>query len=349
MINLNMYNNKQFEQSKLNLLLFMMLIFSTLITINSTSWMSAWMGMEINMMTFIPMLMMKTKLLKSANSMMMYFMVQASSSSILLFMIMMSKLQMNFLKINFLNFFIQLCLLMKLGAAPLHWWTPKIINFMNWKNCFMLLTWQKLAPLFLISMTKTSSLIYYSILMSTIIGAILGINQTSLKLMMTYSSINHISWMMMSMLINFKTFIFYFIIYMMTIFFICLMLNNLNINYLNQLFKNNNLIIFKKVNVMFMFLSMGGIPPMLGFLPKFKILMNMMENKLIMESLIFIMFSLITLSYYMNPVISMMMIIKMNNKWNLFKYNLLKSMLMIMLMYFMMSLTMTLPMTFLMN
>nr|UYK52092.1 NADH dehydrogenase subunit 2 [Leptocimbex sp. CSCS-Hym-MC0166] len=344
-----LYNNKQFKQSNLNFMLIILLIFSTLITMNSTSWISAWMGMEINMMTFIPMLMMKTKFIKSSNSMMTYFMIQASSSSILLFMILMNKLEINFYKINLLIFFIQISLLMKLGAAPLHWWIPKIINFMNWKNCFILLTWQKLAPLFLIYLTKSSSIIYYSIITSMTIGAIMGLNQTSLKLLITYSSINHISWMLMSLLINFMMFIFYFIIYMMTIFFICLMFNNLNIDFLNQLFKNNNINIFKKINVMLMFLSMGGIPPMVGFLPKFKILMSMMENKLIMESMIFIMFSLITLLYYMSPLISMLMIIKMNNKWNLLKFNMLKYMLMLMMMYFMMSMLMILPLTFMMN
>nr|YP_010547192.1 NADH dehydrogenase subunit 2 [Leptocimbex linealis]UYK52105.1 NADH dehydrogenase subunit 2 [Leptocimbex linealis] len=343
----NIIFNKQFKQSNLDLMLIIMLIFSTLITINSTSWISAWMGMEVNMMAFIPMLMTKTN--KSSNSMMSYFMIQASSSSILLFMIMMNKLEINSYKINLFNYFIQISLLMKLGAAPFHWWMPKIINLMNWKNCFILLTWQKLAPLYLVYLTKSSSLIYFSIIMSMMIGAILGLNQTSLKLLITYSSINHISWMLMSLLIDIKMFIFYFIIYMTTIFFICMMFNNLNIDFLNQLFKNNNINIFTKINVMLMFLSMGGIPPMVGFLPKFKILMIMMENELILESMIFIVFSLITLLYYMSPLISMLLIIKMNNKWNLLKFNTLKFTMIMLMMYLTMSMLMILPLMFMMN
>nr|QSZ78289.1 NADH dehydrogenase subunit 2 [Leptocimbex yanniae] len=347
-MNNNIMYNKQFKQSNLNIMLSTMLIFSTLITINSTSWISAWMGMEINMMAFIPMMVM-TKINKSSNSMMSYFMIQASSSSILLFMIMMNKLEININKTNLLILFIQISLLMKLGAAPFHWWMPKIIYFMNWKNCFILLTWQKLAPLFLIYLTKSSWLIYYSIILSTIVGAIMGLNQTSLKLLIAYSSINHISWMLMSLLINIMVFIFYFIVYLVTIFFICLMFNNLNIDFLNQLFKNNNINIFKKINIMLLFLSMGGIPPMVGFLPKFKILMIMMENKLILESMIFITFSLITLTYYMSPLISTLMIIKMNNKWNLLKFNLLKNSSMLLMMYLIMSMLMIMPLMFMTN
>nr|YP_010528162.1 NADH dehydrogenase subunit 2 [Pseudoclavellaria amerinae]UXW64316.1 NADH dehydrogenase subunit 2 [Pseudoclavellaria amerinae] len=340
-------NKSQIKQPKLNFMLMIMLIISTMITINSTSWISAWMGMEMNLMSFIPMMLTKNKIFKSSNSMMSYFMIQSSSSSILLLMIMMNKLEMNFFKINMLILFLQLSLLMKLGAAPFHWWTPKIINYLNWKNCFILLTWQKLAPFMMISMTKMSNLIYYSIITSSIIGAILGINQTSLKLMILYSSINHISWMMMSMMINMLMFMFYFIIYTISIMIICMMLNNLNLNFLNQLLKNNSLNMFNKINVMMMFLSMAGIPPMIGFLPKFKILMLMMNNKLMMESMIFILFSLITFLFYMYPLMSMMLFNKMNSKWNMMKFNLLKNNMLMILTNLTMSLMMIMPLLYL--
>nr|YP_009918929.1 NADH dehydrogenase subunit 2 [Praia tianmunica]QMJ96281.1 NADH dehydrogenase subunit 2 [Praia tianmunica] len=335
----------QFEQSMLTMILLMTLISSTMVTINSTSWISAWMGMEINLMSFIPLMMMKNKLMKSANLMMTYFMVQASSSCILMFMVMMFKMETMFLKLNMTTILIQLSLLMKMGAAPFHWWTPKIIKSMNWKNCFILMTWQKLAPLMMIAMTMTSWLIYYSIILSTIIGAVMGLNQTSLKLIIAYSSINHISWMMMALMMSLNFFMFYFIIYSVTILIMSLMLNNMNINYLNQLFKNNNNNMFNKMSVMSMMLSMGGIPPFIGFLPKLMILMLMMKNKLILESMIFIFFSLITLTYYLNPLISTLMNSKMSSKWILFKSNFMKNLFYILMMNFIMMMMMILPLS----
>nr|YP_010547166.1 NADH dehydrogenase subunit 2 [Abia berezowskii]UYK52053.1 NADH dehydrogenase subunit 2 [Abia berezowskii] len=328
---MKIFNFKYMEYSKLNFLLLIMMMMSTTITVTSTSWISAWMGMEINLMTFIPLMMMKNKLFKSSNSMMTYFMIQSSSSCMLLLLIMMYKMELNIINMNYINMMIQLSLLMKLGAAPFHWWTPKIINFMNWKNCFMLLTWQKINPLIMISMTKISNLIYYSIMMSTMIGAILGLNQTSLKLLITYSSINHIAWLMISMMMNLTIFIMYFIIYSMSLFMICMMLNNFNIKFLNQLMKNNNYNMFLKINTLMMFLSLSGIPPMLGFFPKFKVLMLMIKNQLFLESLLFILFSLIILSYYLNPMISMMMLNKMNSKWMTTKFNYMNYIFMIML------------------
>nr|YP_010547205.1 NADH dehydrogenase subunit 2 [Abia mengmeng]UYK52118.1 NADH dehydrogenase subunit 2 [Abia mengmeng] len=343
------FNLKYLKQSKLNLLFMLLLLLSTLITMNSTSWISAWMGMEINLMTFIPLMMMKNKLFKSSNSMMTYFMVQSSSSCMLLCLIMMNKMENNLIKMSFINMMIQISLLMKLGAAPFHWWTPKIINLMNWKNCFILLTWQKINPMIMISMTKFSSLIYCSIIMSTIIGAILGLNQTSLKLLITYSSINHIAWLLISLMTNIPTFIMYFIIYSISLMLICMMLNNMNIKFLNQLIKNNNHNMFLKINTLMMFLSLGGIPPLLGFFPKFKILILMIKNQLFLESILFILFSLIILSYYLNPMISMLMLTKMNSKWMMIKFNFMKFMFLIMLTNLSISILMILPFSQMMN
>nr|YP_010547179.1 NADH dehydrogenase subunit 2 [Abia niui]UYK52079.1 NADH dehydrogenase subunit 2 [Abia niui] len=343
---MKIFNLKYLEQSKLNLLFIMMLMFSTMITINSTSWISAWMGMEINLMTFIPLMMMKNKLFKSSNSMMTYFMVQSSSSCMLLLLIMMYKMETNLIKMNYINMMIQISLLMKLGAAPFHWWTPKIINLLNWKNCFILLTWQKINPMIMISMTKISNLIYYSILMSTIIGAILGLNQTSLKLLITYSSINHISWLLISLMMNLSIFIMYFFIYSISLLMICMMLNNFNIKFLNQLMKNNNYNMFLKINTLMLFLSLSGIPPLLGFFPKFKVLIMMIKNHLFFESILFILFSLITLSYYLNPMISIMMLTKMNSKWMMMKFNYMNLIFMIMLMNLILSMLMIMPLSY---
>nr|UXW64238.1 NADH dehydrogenase subunit 2 [Agenocimbex maculatus] len=339
-------NSPTFNQSKTNLLFFILLIFSTLITVNSSSWISAWMGMEINLMSFIPMMMMKNKMFKPSISMMTYFLIQSSSSCFLLFFIMMNKIELFTNKINFLNYFIQLSLLMKLGAAPFHWWTPKIINLLNWKNCFILLTWQKLNPLILIFLTKFSNLIYYSILFSLIIGSILGLNQSSLKLIIAYSSINHISWLMISMMLNFSTFILYYVVYFLTILTICLMLNSLNINYLTQMYKNNTNLTLK-ILLTFMFFSMGGIPPMLGFFPKFKILMLMLNNNLIMESLMFILFSLITLSYYMNPMMSGLILFKINSKWTINSFYLVNKFILIILINLFLAMLLILPLSLL--
>nr|YP_010170655.1 NADH dehydrogenase subunit 2 [Allantus togatus]QRZ60637.1 NADH dehydrogenase subunit 2 [Allantus togatus] len=307
--------NKLIKLSFMKYIFMMMLIISTLITINSSSWMNAWMGMEINLMSFIPLMSNKFKK-KNSNSMMMYFIIQAGASSMIIIMIILMKIQyIN--KMNNLMNLIELSILMKLGASPFHWWTPKIIINLNWMNCLLFLTWQKIAPLFLLSsFNYNNSIIYMTALLSCIMGAILGINQSMMKLILIYSSINHLGWMLMIMIMNLNMLFYYFLIYSMINMMICLILMKNKFNLLNQLFKNNNQNMNIKIILLSLFLSLSGLPPMLGFLPKFFTLMLMLKNNMLIESMIFIIMATISLSFYINPMLSMLILTKINSKWN---------------------------------
>nr|ALL97403.1 NADH dehydrogenase subunit 2 [Asiemphytus rufocephalus] len=309
-------NNKMIKLSMMKILFLMILIFSTMITINSSSWINAWMGMEINLMSFIPLMMNKLKNKKNSNSMMIYFIIQAGASSILMMMIIMMKMELNFMKFNLIMNMIQMSLLLKLGASPFHWWTPKFTINLNWNNLFIFLTWQKIAPMFLLISMNSNSMIYMSTLMSTLIGAIMGMNQTLIKLIMVYSSINHLGWMLMMLIINMKMLMMYFIIYSLINFMICMMMNNLNMMFLNQLIKNNNQNLNLKLIIISLFFSLSGLPPFIGFLPKLFSLILMLKNNLIFESILFIFMAIISLSFYINPLMSIFINKKFNMKWN---------------------------------
>nr|QTH79121.1 NADH dehydrogenase subunit 2 [Hemathlophorus sp.] len=306
--------NNLIKLSLMKYIFLSILIMSTMITINSCSWINAWMGMEINLMSFIPL--MTNKFKKKKSNSMMYFIIQAGASSMMMIMIILMKMQI-LLNMNSLMNFLQLSMLMKLGASPFHWWTPKIIINLNWFNCFIFLTWQKIAPLFLLSsFTVNNSMIYISALMSSIMGALMGINQTMIKLIMIYSSINHLGWMLMIMSLNLNMLLIYFTIYSMINFMISLFMMKFNFNFLNQLFKNNNQNMNYKIILISLFLSLGGMPPMLGFLPKFFTLLIMIKNNMMIETMIFIIMATISLSFYMNPLLSMFILLKFNSKWN---------------------------------
>nr|QLX47596.1 NADH dehydrogenase subunit 2 [Eutomostethus vegetus] len=308
--------NLENKNSFMNMLLIMMMLFSTLFTINSSSWFNAWMGMEMNLMAFIPLMKINNKVNKTSNPMMIYFIIQSIASSILMMMIILMKMKMSSLLMNPIMNMIQFSILMKLGAFPFHWWLPKMIFYLNWINCLIMLTWQKIAPLFLLMILNSNTMLYLSSIFSTIIGALMGINQSSLKMIMVYSSINHLGWLMMSMILNFKLLMYYFSIYLMINFLICMTMNKFNLNYINQIIKNQNQNIYNKMIMLSLFLSLGGLPPMLGFLPKFLILMVMIKNNLIIETMVFTIMAIISLSFYINPLMSVFIFIKLNNKWN---------------------------------
>nr|QNP09675.1 NADH dehydrogenase subunit 2 [Ochthebius sp. IBE<ESP> AV177] len=290
-------------------LLFMMtLMIGSLISISSFSWLGMWMGLEINLLSIIP-LFSNTKNMMNNEATLKYFITQALASTIMLFSIILisSNLFMNW-ETN-INMIFNSSLMTKMGAAPFHFWFPEVMEGLNWMNCLILLTWQKMAPMILIMYNnKMIEFLSMIILFSMLISGIMGINQTSLRKIMAYSSINHIGWMISSMFFMETIWLMYFLTYTIISFNIILIFKKLNIFYLKQLFiclnKNSILKLFFMMN----FLSLGGLPPFLGFLPKWMTIQMMMENNLNMISLIMVMMTLFTLYFYMQITFTTLMI-----------------------------------------
>nr|ARH54052.1 NADH dehydrogenase subunit 2 [Agabus uliginosus] len=288
------------------------LFMGTMISISSHSWLGTWMGLEINLLSFIPLLNKKNNSFSSESSIK-YFLIQALASTVFLFSIMMMMIKSNMISeityINkFLLMFINSALLLKMGAAPFHFWFPEIMEGLNWINSLILMTWQKIAPMMLLSYTmKINNYMFFIIIMSTLIGSIGGLNQISLRKILAYSSINHIGWMISSLLNNETLWIMYFFIYSLITMTLTLLFNNFNIFFLKQMFylmKKSYLI---KFSMMINLLSLGGLPPFLGFLPKWMIIQNLSMNYMTLL-LFMIMMTLITLFFYLRIAYSSMMI-----------------------------------------
>nr|ARH53727.1 NADH dehydrogenase subunit 2 [Blethisa multipunctata] len=290
-------------------LIFMMTLFmGTMISISSYTWLGTWMGLEINLLSLIPILN-KNNDPYSTESSIKYFLVQALASTIFLFSILMIMMTNNLISdminINSLMLMsINSALLLKMGAAPFHFWFPEIIEGMNWINSLILMTWQKIAPMMLLSYTlKLSNYIIFIIMMSTLIGSIGGLNQSSLRKIMAYSSINHLGWMLGSFLNNEMIWMIYFFIYSFISMTLILMLNKFNIFYLKQMFSLMNKNILIKFSMLLNLLSLGGLPPFLGFLPKWMVI-QYLSNKYMYLTLFMIMMTLITLFFYLRIVYS---------------------------------------------
>nr|YP_010586342.1 NADH dehydrogenase subunit 2 [Limnocentropus hysbald]UZZ44117.1 NADH dehydrogenase subunit 2 [Limnocentropus hysbald] len=296
---------------------FITLIMSTLFSISSNSWLNAWMGMEMNLMSFIP-LMINNKNSLSSESMMKYFLVQAISSSNFLFMILIMFMYIpwnhmnNYMNISLI--ILNLTLLMKMGAAPFHWWFPKVMKKISWMNCFILSSWQKIIPMIMISYWNYEMMLMTSIIMSTIIGSVMGFNQTSLQLIMSYSSINHIGWMLSSLLISLNLWMVYFSIYSFLTFIIMYFFMKTKSFHLMQIYSLKIPILMKFFFIINL-ISMGGLPPFLGFFPKWMIINYLMMNNMIMLIFIMIMTALINLYYYIRITYSFMMINYFEIKW----------------------------------
>nr|UBI44001.1 NADH dehydrogenase subunit 2 [Eysarcoris montivagus] len=291
----------------------MILIAGTIITLSANNWISMWMGLELNMMAFIPIILSDNNKL-SSEAAMIYFFVQSFSS--LLLMMMLISYMCKYLIYGVYNYYIlTVSILIKLGAAPFHSWFPKIASMMNWNKNFILMTWQKVAPLMMISNLNYNStcVINMATIMCITIGSIGGMNQVSLRKLMGYSSINHLGWML-PINKSMNSWMIYLMIYSAMALMICKLFNKYKIYFLNQM-NSLNMSSSEKINMLIMMMSMGGMPPFIGFLPKWITIQSLINTKDILMILIMIMFSLITLMYYLRSMTNMFMMNSVTVKW----------------------------------
>ena len=264
-------------------------IIGTFITIRTNSWWIGWLGMEINLLGFIILL-----INNSNESSLKYFVVQSLRSVILISSALLTE-NFTFKKLELL---IILALFFKLGTAPLHFWLPIIVeNITNYQLIF-LLTWQKIAPLYLIFSLPNQDISILFIISSLIIGAFRSLNELRIFTLITFSSINHTGWILISMLRNELISILYIIVYTFLILSILLPINDKNRQTIWSLKNSNKYIIF--INL----LSLAGLPPFTGFLIKWILLSEiyLLTNSIV--NLTLILTSIILLYFYLRITIN---------------------------------------------
>nr|YP_010454216.1 NADH dehydrogenase subunit 2 [Adinaefiola ligulata]QXJ42245.1 NADH dehydrogenase subunit 2 [Adinaefiola ligulata] len=306
-------NNKFFPS---NFLFILIMILGTLFSLSSSHWLTMWMGLELNLMGFLPLMNIKGKMLEAEASMK-YFIIQSMSSSMLIFSsIMMYMLNISWYSMfnSMMNILILLSLILKLGGAPLHFWLPSITKQMPWSILFLLLTWQKLAPLFMLSLMNSNFMLIMMIsIMSTLIGSLMALNQTNMQMIITYSSISHLGWMMTMILLNNSLTLFYFINYIIISVPLLHLISSSMGNHLFMLSQKNNT---NNMITISLILSLAGLPPLLGFMSKLIILISLINMQMFILSMFMLLGTLISLYFYLN--LSLMLMVK---SYTMFKKN----------------------------
>nr|ACT80191.1 NADH dehydrogenase subunit 2 [Bradysia amoena] len=290
----------------LSKILFLFMVWlGTFMVISANSWLTLWMGLEINLLAFIPILVSSSNL-NNTEAALNYFLIQAFASTILLFSMILLIMYNNNMFMNLFYLYdmpmklMMLALMMKLGAAPFHFWFPNVMENINWMNSMLLMTWQKIGPMIILSyFIKLNVTFIIFILLSTFIGAFGGLNQISLRKLMAFSSINHLGWMFIAIMYNENIWIMYFIIYSFLNFCLIYLFKIFQIFYLNQLYSIFIEHPLLKFTLLISILSLGGLPPFLGFLPKWLIIQLLSHMNLNLINLFIISMSLITLFYYL--------------------------------------------------
>nr|YP_009128620.1 NADH dehydrogenase subunit 2 [Fruhstorferiola kulinga]AJQ21610.1 NADH dehydrogenase subunit 2 [Fruhstorferiola kulinga] len=295
------------------------LMMGTILSISSNSWFGVWMGLEINLLSFIPMLANNKNMMMNESSIK-YFIVQAMASTMLLFSILLIQMkypmgwEMEFIP----SMMVSSSLLLKIGAAPFHFWFPEVMGTSTWINCLTLMTWQKIAPMMVLSYCiQLSKFMFVIIISSIIIGALGGLNQTSLRQLLAYSSISHLGWMISSLMVSENIWEMYFIIYSLLSMIMVLLFKQMNLFFLNQIYSSTNMKTEIKFMMFLSLLSLGGLPPFLGFLPKWIVMQSLVENNMTIMMTIMVMLTMITLYYYMRISFSALILSYSENSWSM--------------------------------
>lgn len=197
---------------------------------------------------------------------------------------------------NITNFLIYIAIFLKLGIFPFHFWMISVIEGLEWDTAFIIITIQKIIPISVLIIFIHQKIIILFCLIRSTVAAIRGITIFSIRKILGFSSINHLRIIIISLILSKKVFKIYFLIYSLITFSTTKHLKLLNINLISQritfikLNKTNNL------SSMILFLSLAGIPPLLGFLPKIITILLIIKRNIIFTTLLIL--NLNTLSTY---------------------------------------------------
>nr|WRO39437.1 NADH dehydrogenase subunit 2 [Tanichthys huidongensis] len=291
----------------------------TTLTFASSHWLLAWMGLEINTLAIIP-LMAQHHHPRAVEATTKYFLTQATAAAMILFASttnawLTGEWDMNHMLNPLANMMIMTALALKIGLAPMHFWMPEVMQGLDLLTGLILSTWQKLAPLALIiqvSQTIDPLLLTSLGLISTLVGGWGGLNQTQLRKILAYSSIAHMGWMMIILQYTPQLTLLALITYILMTSAAFLTLKSLTSTKINSLTltwsKNPTL----TATTALVLLSLGGLPPLTGFMPKWLILQELTKQDLPITATVMALAALLSLYFYLRLCYAMTLTISPN-------------------------------------
>nr|YP_009720922.1 NADH dehydrogenase subunit 2 [Agapornis nigrigenis]YP_009720935.1 NADH dehydrogenase subunit 2 [Agapornis pullarius]YP_009720948.1 NADH dehydrogenase subunit 2 [Agapornis lilianae]QCD14032.1 NADH dehydrogenase subunit 2 [Agapornis fischeri]QGM79707.1 NADH dehydrogenase subunit 2 [Agapornis personatus]QGM79694.1 NADH dehydrogenase subunit 2 [Agapornis nigrigenis]QGM79720.1 NADH dehydrogenase subunit 2 [Agapornis lilianae] len=284
----------------------MSLILGTTITITSNHWVMAWTGLEINTLAIIP-LISKPHHPRAIEAATKYFLTQAAASALVLFSSTINALTSGQWDIPQLSHPLSSLLLtsaiaIKLGLVPFHFWFPETLQGAPLTTALLLSTVMKLPPLsilLLTSHTLNTTLLNTLSIMSIALGGWMGLNQTQARKILAFSSISHLGWMVIIIIYNPKLTLLTFYIYVLMTTSIFLTLNTTNALNLHTLITTWTKAPSLNTALMLTLLSLAGLPPLTGFLPKWLTIQELIKQEATTAATIIAMLSLLGLFFYL--------------------------------------------------
>nr|AAK50170.1 NADH dehydrogenase subunit 2 [Lanius excubitor] len=282
------------------------LLLGTTLAISSNHWIMAWAGLEINTLSILP-LIAKSHHPRAVEAATKYFLVQAAASTLVLFSSMLNAWETGQWDITQMSHptscsILTAALSMKLGLAPFHFWFPEVLQGSPLTTGLILSTVMKFPPITLLFMTSQSlnpTLLTTMGVLSVAVGGWMGLNQTQTRKIMAFSSISHLGWMAVILIYYPKLTLLNFYLYTLMTAAVFLTLNSMKVLKLSTLMTAWAKMPSLSSIFLLTLLSLAGLPPLTGFLPKWLIIQELTKQDLAPTAVIISLLSLLGLFFYL--------------------------------------------------
>nr|QED42670.1 NADH dehydrogenase subunit 2 [Macronous striaticeps] len=284
----------------------MSLLLGSTITISSNHWVTAWAGLEINTLAILP-LIAKSHHPRAIEAATKYFLTQATASTLLLFSSMTNAWFTGQWDITQLThptscLILTSAIAMKLGLVPFHFWFPEVLQGAPLTTALLLSTAMKFPPMslfFMVSPSLNPTLLTYMAILSIALGGWMGLNQTQIRKILAFSSITHLGWMVIIISYSPKLTLLNFYLYAMMTTAVFLTLNSMKTTKLSTLMTMWTKTPALSAMLLLTMLSLAGLPPLTGFLPKWLIIQELTKQSMTAAATMISLLSLLSLFFYL--------------------------------------------------
>ena len=315
-------------------LLNVFILLGSVIIISTKNLFIIYMGLEIQTFSLFILLAVNRTNLMSIESSIKFFIFSAISTGIFLMGLYLYSLSgsdfftPNNLLIN-KNFYFQISIVLmiisltfKLGLFPFHFWISDVYQGSTWEIIGIISLIPKISIIIVLIQFNLAIIFQIIGIGSIIIGTLGALNQTKIKRFLAYSGINTVGYIVTCFILineNKYTIIIIFIISYFINFInllLVLKLSYLNFNsYIIDLYKkikNEKLLLYSITIILF---SMTGIPPLIGFIPKWFLINNLINENYFIISLTILITSVISAFYYCR-IINIVVFLEIHNNNN---------------------------------